>query len=115
MLPSWKDWKKGNVPVKNEPKVEPLKEKIEVGQSVYEKQEFEFQASDLDGGIPVAHLESPIAKLNEATEEELSNIKGVVGPKRLEQILAQRPFEDENELRKALPTISGRLIDWASA
>jgi DNA uptake protein ComE-like DNA-binding protein len=125
MLPSWKDWKKGNVPVKNEPKKERLPERIEIGRTAYEAEEtFGLEATDLSGGIPIAEFElpkledlvaaDPLAKLNEATEEELANIKGV-GPKRLKQILSQRPFEDENELRKALPTISGRLIDWASA
>lgn len=87
-LPSWKEWR-------NQENVEPVKS--------------EPPKNEPDESLPVG----PVARLNEATEEELAEIKGI-GPKRLKQIMSLRPFEDENGLRKALPLISRKLIEWAS-
>jgi len=86
-LPSWKDWKK----VVNEVK----ENRLETREVVAEKP-------------------TPLDVLNEASESKLAEIKGV-GPKRLEQILSLRPFEDEAHLKKELPLIARKLLEWADS
>ena len=52
--------------------------------------------------------------LNEANENDLAKIKGV-GPKRLKQIVCLRPFTDETHLKKELPLIAKKLLEWADS
>jgi DNA uptake protein ComE-like DNA-binding protein len=92
MLPSWKDWKRA---------VKEAKEKSEP-----------LQESPVAVAEPPTPKE-PLARLNEASEEQLSKIKGV-GPKRLKQIVALRPFANEGHLKKELPLIAKKLIEWSN-
>jgi DNA uptake protein ComE-like DNA-binding protein len=63
---------------------------------------------------PLVKLKEPLVKLNEASESVLAQIKGI-GPKRLKHIVSLRPFTDEAHLKKELPLIARKLLEWADS
>ena len=70
--------------------------------------QFEFQASDVDGALPIEEfIEDKLQKINEATAEDLCQIKGV-GPKIARKIVENGPYTEISEIIRKY--IEGRFF-----
>ena len=55
---------------------------------------------------------NPFQKLNEATIEDLCEIKGI-GQKTSEKVLSGAPYQSEEQLREGLSAkIADKILDW---
>jgi len=100
---SWREWMKGDSVLKIEPEVKKSKkEKLEeTGHKVGDASEF------VDANV--------IEKVNNATPEQLTEIKGV-GPATAKKILNAGPFKSFDHLSETVkikPTILERLQAWS--
>ena len=61
-------------------------------------------------------VENSLAKLNEATEDDLCEIRGI-GPKTAQKIIQSAPYDDENDFieRSQVPlSVAEKAIQWSS-
>jgi len=62
---------------------------------------------------PQSEVDPTLTKINEATKEELLEIKGI-GPKTADKILQQQPCQNLDELQ-LVASVKEKLIKWASS
>jgi len=62
---------------------------------------------------PETKVDPTLTKINEATKEELLEIKGI-GPKTADKILQQQPCQNLDELQ-LVASVKEKLIKWASS
>lgn len=62
---------------------------------------------------PETKVDPTLTKMNEATKEELLEIKGI-GPKTADKILQQQPCQNLDELQ-LVASVKEKLIKWASS
>ena len=99
-LPSWKEWRENHEKAEN---VEP--------EPILEVEAIPDQMGEVFDQINVN--EETITKLNEASEEDLLQIKGI-GPKTAKKIIANRPFSDLEGVPIS-PALVEKFRTWASS